>query len=64
MVNKTEQIQRSATVLGNATEMATRIIRAVAGNDIADSIGGSKITANTVRSLVLSRFKRNLETIK
>ena len=59
-----ERVKKSATVLGNASELVAHIVRKVAGNDIADSINGGKLTLNVTRSLAQARFKRHFETLK
>lgn len=59
-----ERVQKSAVVLGNASELVAHIVRKVAGNDIADSINGGKLTLGVTRSLAQARFKRHLDSLK
>lgn len=59
-----ERAEKSAIVLANASELAATIFLSVAGNDIADSLNGSRITMNTVRTLAQSRFQRNFDAKK
>lgn len=57
-----ERARKSAVSLANASELAARIIAHVAGNDVSDSLNGSRITQTTLRALAQSRFKRNFDT--
>lgn len=53
--------QKTMTTLANANELVTRVIRRVAGNDIANSINGSPLTNDVICSIVQNRYKNILE---
>lgn len=54
----------TAVVLANASELVVGIISEMAGNDISNSLNGSKITADVVGQLVNQRVLSNLEQAK
>jgi hypothetical protein len=56
-----DRVRKSATVLANANELVAHVIRNVAGNDISNTLNGSNVTLNTLRTLAQSRFKRHFE---
>jgi predicted transcriptional regulator YheO len=47
--------------LGNASEIVVHVIKAIAGNDIANSINGSRITRETLQTLAMARIRQALE---
>ena len=53
--------QKTMTTLANANELVTRVIRRIAGNDIANSINGSALTSDVICSIVQNRYKNILE---
>jgi hypothetical protein len=50
----------SATVLANAGELAVGVIKQIAGNDISNSINGSKINSEIIQMLVYQRINKKL----
>lgn len=55
-----ETVRKSAVVLGNAAQLVVAIVKNIAGNDISDTLNGSRVTANTLRTLAQARFKNVL----
>lgn len=51
---------KSATVLANAGELAVGVIKQIAGNDISNSLNGSKINSNIIQMLVYQRINKSL----
>jgi hypothetical protein len=58
---QSENVRKSTITLGNAAQLVAAIVKRVAGNDVADTLGGSPITNNTLRTLTMSRLKKKLE---
>jgi hypothetical protein len=56
-----DAVARSAVVLANAGELTAGIISNIAGNDISNSINGSRITSSIIQSLLMQRIHKNLE---
>lgn len=64
-MNTTEQrVQQSSVVLANAAELGAQIVKAVVGNDVSDTLNGSRVTMDMLRTLAQSRFKRNFNASK
>lgn len=61
MSTKNERVLGSLSPLANATELVVEVVKNVAGNDVANTLNGSPITSDTLRTLIASRIKRNLE---
>jgi FixJ family two-component response regulator len=59
-----ERARASVVTLGNAADLATRIVKDLAGGDIAQSINKSALTSEAVRCLVVSRMQRNISKLK
>ena len=59
-----QRVEQSAVVLANGAEFGAQVIKAVAGNDISDTLNGSVVTMDTLRVLAQSRFKRNFNASK
>lgn len=57
-----ERKKQSAFVLANIAELVTGVIKEIAGNDIANSINGSRITNNLIQSLVFQRLDQKLNS--
>lgn len=55
-----QQTEKSIATLGNACELAARVIVEVAGNDISNSINGTNLTLDLVSKTALARFQKNL----
>jgi hypothetical protein len=53
-------VRQSAVVLGNAAQLVVAIVKEIAGNNISDTLNGSRVTANTLRTLAQARFKNQL----
>jgi hypothetical protein len=56
-----ERIQKSVTVLANATELAAAIIVRISGNEVANTINGALVSRQTARTMIQSRFEKNLQ---
>lgn len=52
---------QSMHALANATELAAQIIARIMGNDVSDSINGSRLTMTAIKIQVVSRIRANLE---
>ncbi len=63
MITLNERVEQSTVVLANATELVTRIVLDAAGNDIANTLNGTKVSSNTLRTLVNARMKRNFDAV-
>lgn len=59
-----ERTRVSAVTLANATDLATRIVKNLAGKEVASSIDNNRLTSDAVRCLVVSRLNRNLSLMK
>lgn len=55
-----ERTQQSVTVLANATELASAIIVEIAGNDVADSINGTRVSRHGARMLIQTQIEKEL----
>lgn len=55
------RIQQSMVTLASAAELVSHVVREVAGNEVASSLNGSRITNDTIQTLVLSRFRQALD---
>ena len=53
------RVHQSMITLANTTELAVRVIRDIAGNDISNSINGNSLTSDALRALIVSRIQRN-----
>lgn len=58
---RTRRVQRSMITLGNASEIIVHVIKSIAGNDISNSINGSKITSETLQTLTMARIRQALD---
>ncbi|MND14776.1 hypothetical protein D3C81_226450 [compost metagenome] len=57
MSNANEQ---NLVVLGNAIELSTNLIMAVAGEAVSNTVGGKKIPPATMKSAVAATIQRKL----
>lgn len=64
MQNTLGKQKDTAIVLANAGELVIDIISEVAGNDISNSLNGSKVTADVIGQLVNQRILSNIEAAK
>ena len=55
-----ESVRQSAIVLGNAAQLVVDVVKEIAGNDISNTLNGSPVTTNTLRTLAQARFKNQL----
>lgn len=60
MLNTAQKKVQNAIVLANASEVITGIIKKVAGNDISNSLNGSKISNEIITSLVIQRINQQV----
>lgn len=55
-----QRIQRSIVTVSNSTELAARIVRELAGSDIANSIGNNSLTYGALCAMIKARIRHNL----
>lgn len=55
-----ERQKQSAIVLANASEIVAGVIKEIAGNDISNSLGGSKLTSEVIQTLTLQAIDKSL----
>ena len=60
-INQVEKAKKSVVTLANASELAAQVVVHIAGNDISDSLSGSRLTLNTLRSIAQARFQSSLK---
>jgi hypothetical protein len=53
---------QTVATLANAAELAAGIAKEVLGNDVADAVEGSELTADVVRDIALAQIQSNLST--
>lgn len=53
--------KNNATVLANAGELVAGVIKQIAGNDISNSLNGSKITSDVIQGLAYQRITKTIE---
>lgn len=51
----------NATVLANAGELVAGVIKQIAGNDISNSLNGSKITSDVIQGLAYQRITKTIQ---
>jgi hypothetical protein len=59
-MNSKLRVINNATVLSNAVELVTRIIKDISGNDISTSINNNTLTSEAIASLVTQRISNNI----
>lgn len=47
-------------IISNATELGARVINAIAGNHVSETMGGSEITLSAVQMAITARLKAAL----
>lgn len=57
MISSLQQQQQSSVVLANAIEVIARVVSEIAGNDISNSLNGSRITTDVIQSIALQTLK-------
>ena len=55
-----QQQYQSSLVLANAAEIISGVVREIAGNDISNSLNGSRITSEIVQTLAIQRMYSGL----
>lgn len=58
-LNEQRKIQ-SSLVLANAATLVSNVVQEIAGNDISNSLNGSKITTGMIQTLSLQRMMKRL----
>lgn len=53
-------VYRSALTVKKAAELVRHVTKNVSGNDVANTINNSPVTAQTIESLAIARFQKNL----
>lgn len=56
-----EKAKKSIVTLSNASELIAQTVLNIAGNDISDSLSGSPLTLNMLRSIAQARIQNNLK---
>ena len=51
---------QSALTLSNAATLVSSVVQEIAGNDISNSINGSKATSGMIQSLAIQRMMKRL----
>lgn len=52
--------EQNLTVLGNAIELSARLIMAVAGESVSNTVNGQKIPPATMKSAIAATIQRRL----
>lgn len=55
---------QSSLVIANVANIATGVIKEIAGNDISNSLNGSKVTTEVLESLVYQRLNSRFAEAK
>jgi len=63
-MNKPQTVITNAVLLSNAADLVSNVLIGIAGNDIADSINGSKATRDQINLLVINRLRSNITGVK
>ena len=63
-MNKPQTVITNAVILSNAADLVSNVLIGIAGNDIADSINGSKATRDQINLLVINRLRSNITGVK
>lgn len=58
-----ESIQRSAIVASNAAELISKVVLGISGNDISNTINGSKITRDLISTMVFIHFNQKIKEL-
>jgi len=61
LTSSVEKSAHTALVLANAGEVVAGVIKEIAGNDISNSINGSKITSELIHSMAFHCINKCLE---
>lgn len=54
------RVLKSVITLSNANELVSAIIKNIAGEDVSDSLNGTRLTTNMINLLAQARFKEYL----
>jgi hypothetical protein len=63
MTENFDNVLSNARVLFNATEFCTAIVKQVAGDAVSNSLGGSQLSRDALKSLILARLQKQLSII-
>lgn len=64
MNNKQQNRAANVAVLATAADLVSRTLQKIAGNDVANSIGGQRATGTVLGNLVASRIVNNIRRQK
>ena len=56
------RLERSTSALANGVELAVNVVRAIAGNDVANTLHGESVTQEAASRLIIARVQKKLET--
>jgi hypothetical protein len=60
MLTTIQKQYQSSLTIGNAAAIVTGVIRQIAGNDISNSLNGSRVTTEIIESIVAQRLSQTL----
>lgn len=55
------KVVASTVTLANASTIVEHVIMSIVGNEISDSLNGSRLTMDSIRTIAQSRFQRHLK---
>lgn len=58
--DKLSNVYRSALTIKKAAVLTRHVVKAVSGNDVANTINNSVVTAQTIEALAVVRIQKNL----
>lgn len=59
--NDKEATVRTLVTTSNITDMVFKVMREVAGNNIASTINGSKVSKGVLSGLIQNRIRQNIQ---
>lgn len=62
--NNPERIKQSMLVIANGVELGARIVGEIMGNDISNSLNGSKVTQGMLNTMIANRIRMRLNQAK
>ena len=54
------RVKKSLVTLSNASELVAQLVISVVGNDISDSLKGSRVTTDMIKTMAQNRFVNSL----
>lgn len=51
----------SVITLANASTIVEHVVMTIVGNDISDSLNGSRLTMDSIRTIAQARFQKHLK---